>query len=276
MLRSTPITAGLCWIISQAALAAPPTPNVYAPTNKWVVDFDDSQCVASRNYGTAAEPWLLGLKAPVSGDVMQLMVVRPGGSSPFPDQHPTVITLNDGQVLRTSAMSLSIPERKQRLLRMILSSEQFERFSKATAISIDVRGQLRQNIALTDMPALSKIMSDCVAGLRKYWNAGVTAGPSSSLRQDATGDLRGLFSSKDYPDVGMLDDSQGISRVVLLVDETGKVADCTITASSGSAALDGQTCYAITTRAKFKPAIGADGKPAKTVFRQQINWRIQD
>jgi TonB family protein len=268
---------GTSLVSATFAAAAPPAAMLRSPTANWVVDFDESQCIASRNYGTSAEPWLLGLKAPLRGDVMQVMVVRPGVGAAFSDQHITVMTLDNAQVLRTSALSLSIPEKKQHLLRMILSSDQFDRFAKASAVSIDVRGQLRQTIALKDMPALTKVMADCVAGLRKHWNAGLTAGtPSPSLRQEATGDLRGLFSSKDYPDVGILDDSQGSSSVVLLVDETGKVADCTITASSGSAALDGQACYAITTRAKFKPAIGVDGKPAKSVFLQQISWRMRD
>jgi hypothetical protein len=34
------------------------------------------------------------------------------------------------------------------------------------------------------------------------------------------------------------------------------------------------SCYTITTHARFDPAIGADGKPAKSASFHRINWRI--
>jgi hypothetical protein len=45
-------------ILAALSLAAPAAVNadVRIPTGGWVVDFDDSQCVASLNFGTDAEP----------------------------------------------------------------------------------------------------------------------------------------------------------------------------------------------------------------------------
>ncbi|HEX2803352.1 MAG TPA: energy transducer TonB, partial [Sphingomicrobium sp.] len=62
--------------------------------------------------------------------------------------------------------------------------------------------------------------------------------------------------------------------LVLLVDETGKVADCSVIRTSGVAALDAQACTILKLRGKLEPAIGADGKPAKGSLVGSVNWRI--
>ncbi len=61
---------------------------------------------------------------------------------------------------------------------------------------------------------------------------------------------------------------------MILVDEQGKVADCTVIQTSGVAALDAQSCSVIKLGAKYKPAIGLDGKPAKSAAFQTISWKI--
>ena len=67
----------------------------------------------------------------------------------------------------------------------------------------------------------------------------------------------------------------GAVSLALLIDEQGKVADCTVTQTSGVAALDAQSCAIIKERGKFSPAIGHDGKPAKSSWLQRINWALQ-
>jgi hypothetical protein len=62
--------------------------------------------------------------------------------------------------------------------------------------------------------------------------------------------------------------------LALLIDETGKIADCTVIGTSGAASLDTQSCGMLKDRARFKPAIGLDGKPAKGSFIQRITWRV--
>ena len=62
---------------------------------------------------------------------------------------------------------------------------------------------------------------------------------------------------------------------VLLIDETGRVADCTVIETSGVASLDAQTCGAVKLQARFKPAIGLDGKPAKDGVVQRVSWILE-
>jgi protein TonB len=93
------------------------------------------------------------------------------------------------------------------------------------------------------------------------------------LKQRASGNIDNLLQQVDYP---ALDQPQsGTATFMLLVDETGRVADCTVIATTGIASLDAQTCGAVTSQARFKPAIGLDGRPAKDGVVQRVEWIIE-
>ena len=64
----------------------------------------------------------------------------------------------------------------------------------------------------------------------------------------------------------------GTVSFALLIDEAGKVADCTVIKTSGIAALDAQSCFVVKERAHFTPAIGADGRPAKDARTASVTW----
>ena len=49
-------------LLSTAGTAAAAKPK--QPTGKWIVNFADAQCVATRNYGSNSDPIYLVLKAP--------------------------------------------------------------------------------------------------------------------------------------------------------------------------------------------------------------------
>jgi TonB family protein len=133
---------------------------------------------------------------------------------------------------------------------------------------------LSEDLALSKLGPLLDVMDQCVTDLRKVWNVRESAESVSSVRDDAKGDLRRLFSSDDYPWDSVISGEAGDVRVVLLVNEQGRVADCSVVQTSGVALLDAQSCSVLKERAKFVPAIGKDGKPAKDAFVQKINWRV--
>jgi protein TonB len=83
-----------------------------------------------------------------------------------------------------------------------------------------------------------------------------------------------VFSDDDYPWAAMKKNQSGAITVAVLVDEKGKVSDCTVIETSGVASLDAQSCAIITSRARLRPAVGLDGKPAKGAFVQKIRWEI--
>jgi hypothetical protein len=66
--------AFLAAVSAGAAASAEPR----QPTGKWVVNFADAQCIATRNYGSEKDPLVLVLKAPAIGGLLQIGIVRNG------------------------------------------------------------------------------------------------------------------------------------------------------------------------------------------------------
>lgn len=259
----------ICASPSAVADAAP-----RSPTGRWIVNFDESQCFALRGYGTKEAPLDLVLKAPTLGDVMQISVIRPGRGSQYAEQREATITFDGAQRVQTTLIAFTPPKSRQRLFRINLPLENFAAVRKAKALSIRASRELDETFALTQMEPLLKVLNDCVVGLRAVWN--VTEGqPSTKLKAGAQGNLTGLFSAEDYPEVAVNELRQGTVTFVLLIDESGRVADCTVSETSGVAALDAQSCAVVKERARFKPAVGLDGKPAKAGFTQKVIWRIR-
>lgn len=257
-------------LVPLAALAAA-SPEPRQPTARWVVNFDADQCIASRNYGTEQNPLFLVLKSPPLGNVIQLGVIRAakGGDA---TQLGAELAFDTQRPLRTSMLAFTARKQKQRAYWINLPIAQFASARTAKVIAIHAESELSERFAISAIEPLMKIMDDCVADLRTVWNVGEVN--ESKLKEPVSGDLRGILRHEDYPAVALRGNQGGSVALALLVDETGKVADCSVVETSGVASLDSQSCALIKERARFKPAIGMDGKPAKASFFQRITWRV--
>ena len=133
---------------SAAVAESPSVPTLArAPTSKWIVDFGESQCVASRNYGTAASPLLFGFKLPAAGNVASLMILRPiNGGGRFPEQVDSEIQMDGSKLLRKSALALNVGETKQRLVRIILPLSEFGDLAKSRSATFKVGGELKETL----------------------------------------------------------------------------------------------------------------------------------
>ena len=254
------------------ATAAWPADGPRSPTGKWNVNFADAQCIAHRDYGTSEKSLRLVLKAPPVGDVMQVAVLRESASSD-PQQVDATVTIGSGRPLRTSLLMYTPKGSRERVYLLNMPSDRFASVREAQTLSVRSDG-LNETFALSNMAPLLKVMDDCVSDLRRVFNV-IPPGPDpSKFRSRAKANLAKLFSSDDYPAVSIMKGQTGKVGYALLIGEDGRVADCTIVSTSGVPALDSQACALLKKRAKFEPAVGLDGKPAKDSAVGSIVWRI--
>lgn len=259
---------GLCAAVAASAgTAQTPQP----PAAKWVVNFDDAQCVAHRAYGQGDEPTYLVIKQPPLGDVIQLAVIqrRPAGE---PLQVQGSIAFDGQAPMDVTMLQFQPKGSKRRTYTTNLPSSSLEALRSARSVRIKTTG-LDGHFQLADVEPLLRVMNDCVADLRRVWNVSED-GAEPPAGQGPQAHMAGMFKGDDYPMSAVIGNAQGSVSVVLLVDENGKVADCSVIGTSRAAALDGQTCAILRERAKFTPAVGSDGKPTRGAFTQRITWRI--
>jgi protein TonB len=98
--------------------------------------------------------------------------------------------------------------------------------------------------------------------------------PPLKQRARARAPLQSLLRKGDYPSIALRSNRQGIVGFRLDVGPDGRVDNCIVTASSGSAALDFATCRILRARAGFDPARDHLDRPASDRFAGRVAWRI--
>jgi len=98
--------------------------------------------------------------------------------------------------------------------------------------------------------------------------------PAKSQSARAKANLGSYVSDADYPSDAIRREEQGTTRFRLAVGPDGRVTDCTVTGSSGSAALDLATCRLMKSRARFAPARDSGGNAVADSVTNAINWRL--
>lgn len=101
--------------------------------------------------------------------------------------------------------------------------------------------------------------------------------PPLSMRVEparAKANLGTYVSDADYPSDAIRREEQGATRFKLAVGPDGRVTNCTVTGSSGSAALDTATCRLMKGRARFAPAHDSSGNAVADAVSSTIVWRL--
>ena len=82
----------------------------------------------------------------------------------------------------------------------------------------------------------------------------------------------GGLTKRDYPDAAKRARLQGVVDVRFIVQVDGRVRDCKIDHSSGSAELDRMTCGIIEQRLLYNPALDPAGKPVEEVAGRRFRF----
>jgi len=117
-------------------------------------------------------------------------------------------------------------------------------------------------------PAVSPALASPPSAVaRRRW-------PRPVRRARLTNDPR--YRTEDYPPAARRAREQGTAAFRVIVGPDGRISDCFITRSSGSAALDEATCAVMYLRARYRPARDADGNPTIDVDSSTVRWVLPD
>lgn len=265
--------AAVALSLPPAAVAKEPVP----PTSKWVVNFSDAQCVASRQYGDD----FLVVKVPPLGEVVQLALFSKG-SVRGPDQVEGSLRVDGGEPIKISALLFESGDKRQMIHSVNLPLDTFAQIRSGRELQWRLPGVTR-TMTVTGMNPLMRVMDECVADLRKVWNVRRQSidepAPAEAVAPGwtparGTRRLASWLEDDDYPGVAIQGNQDGVVAFALLVNEQGRVADCTVIKTSGAAALDAQSCIVLRQRATFHPALDPAGKPAKDALVGRIRWKL--
>lgn len=243
------------------------------PTARWVVNYDNAQCVASRSYGTEDKPLHLAFKPSPTGNVMRIMLIRNGPAADA-EQRPAMVRFDDKKPIVANALAYGDRQTRSFIAAINLPMASLAAHRQAAAFAIK-GGSFDERLAVGGFSGVMAAFDDCLANLRDVWNVGPSYSSRLRVAAQPKQPLRDLFLSSAYPRQAIREGDTGRVGIALLIDETGKVGDCMVEETSGFATLDTMSCFVLTSKAKFQPAIGIDGKPVKSASFQRISWKIR-
>jgi TonB family protein len=86
--------------------------------------------------------------------------------------------------------------------------------------------------------------------------------------------IRPLIWNDDYPLEAIRRNERGAVAYSVRVSSDGRPLSCTVDSSSGSAALDRQTCALVMRRANFIPQVDDQGRRITGTYRGRVAWSL--
>lgn len=250
---------------------AAPAP-ILEPLKNWVVDYGDTQCTALREFGDAANPIVFGIIPSPDGGTYELVIKRPRSGPDFAEEMPGTVDFGNGPI-KAWLLYFGTKKGGSSLYQYRISAEQMAQARSASAVMLHADGGDDFSIRLAVMPALLDGLKKCTADLQQYWN--MYGQKNGKMATPSKGDIRRIFDSDDYPSDALSQDQEGTAQYMLLIDEKGSVAACHVMKPSGVPVLDARGCQVIRQRAKFTPALDANGKPMRSTYvTPPIRWAI--
>ncbi|MET0373824.1 MAG: energy transducer TonB [Rhizorhabdus sp.] len=271
-MMAIPLLAGL----AGTAAAADPVP--LAPSSKWQMDYAPSECRLLRSFGEGKDRTTLQLGRLDVTDAIEMALAGPHVPATDRELPVTVSTATVTQVPGIHARGFAAGRGTPGTLRFrpdvdlpvalrgdVAAGRPTRlgiRFVRGYAVQLDLGGMQGP------LAALDRCMDDLVTA----WGLDPAEQRQRKSEPEPLTDPIRWFKPDDYP--ASLNRS-GVGAIVvirLVVAVDGTVRDCAVAKAGGDTAFEDLTCRLATTRARFRPAIGAAGRPIASVWIRRIAW----
>lgn len=131
-------------------------------------------------------------------------------------------------------------------------------------------------LALAANAPETKLEKTVIAPASVQPSIAVPMAPDSLERRDPRprGNPGNWANTNDYPPTALQQQMEGTTDFRVTVGPDGRVVDCVIVSSSGSSDLDLATCTNVKRRARFDPALDANGTPTTGRYANRVRWQI--
>ena len=286
-------------IPSTAVAAKPREVRRLQPSSQWVVDYANESCSLGRSFGDGDRNVTVFFDQFEPGDTFNLTLI--GKPLDSRDGWPTVTVQfgPDGEQAEAVAVGATnnnkpaiILQGGQRVVPLTKAEKAarkkaandslpFEPAPIAPAREKAATWLRLGNLSSFDfvfetgpMDAPLDALRTCSWDMVKSWGLDVEQQKHLSTKARPTEPPVKWFSADDYPTKMLRGGYQAIVNFRLLIDETGKATACKIQVSTRPKEFDDVVCAKVMKRARFHPAVDAQGKPVRSFWRQTVNFRL--
>lgn len=248
--------------------ASPPMP--LKPSGPWNVEYADSMCVLSRQFGSGDGSVTLGFRPGLFSEHMRMVVARKS-TDDRSRWGEAQLSFDGGPVLKTRYSDGLAPRTGLRI--MVIDLKAAELAPLSTAQKFQVRAGGDDFVLMPDhVAAAMQALNPCIKDLLISW--GMNTATIDSIATYPKFRNESIFSSNDYPSAALRNREQGTTGVRYWVSKDGKISDCKVVERSGSVALDERTCSLINRRARYDPARTKAGEAVDAIDFARVHWVI--
>jgi hypothetical protein len=231
------------------------------PISKWEVIPSDTRCNVERSYGDSARPMFLAVHESISGKSFELIVTGAAKGPPRLEELQGGFDVGGDPIKRWSLHFVN--DKGTSIGRFGLSPTEMSKVAEAHVVSFQAEGASNQSFALTELPDALRQLDECTARLRHDWR--VDQPDSEAGIKGPRDDLRTPFATV-APNWRQREIRSGTVQFIVLVDETGKIADCDVQESADAPLLEEFGC-ALIRETIAQPAHDRSGKGVRDSFR---------
>ncbi len=283
------LAAAILGIGAASPASAKAEPVMLEPSSKWNVDFGEEKCRLVRVFGEGENRHVLffeqwGPKASFGFTASGRGFDRFRANKPvsvrfFRDQEPmetqpfmgTIASF--GEAIIYSKLALEEPNQGQKL--GILHQLNTARASFAEFVEFKQRNR-SVTFKTGELGEAFKVLNQCTQSLISDWGVDVEKHKSATKAVKWTNEQAiGQRLVETYPRAALRKGEQGIMRMRLKIDETGKMTDCVINQTTINKSLKSPACREMA-KAEFEPALDANGLPMASYYLTAITYKVND
>jgi len=246
-----------------------------APSEPWRVDYGEEQCVLLRTFGTGADAVTLRLARGSGLQSFDMLVA--GINVPRLGANVRVTMTLEPQATEAefNGYSMRLPNRPESFIRWFdgdpnilagVAEDQLVRLRADDKFDVAMRW--------TGGKAALAALQSCHDDLLKGWGVAIDEIRALKVQPEPVGSPGRWVTNDDYPSREMQREIEGTVAFQIKVGTDGSIEDCRILRSSGSAALDEQSCRLVRQRARFKPGRDANDQPTPSYYINRVRWQI--
>jgi hypothetical protein len=253
------------------ALAAMADPAAVAPTNKWQVEYADSMCVLSRDYGAGADKFTLALRPWPMSNETEVIVLTQGNAPVVDDGHAELTLSPAGHSTKGHFGRFAMPKGVAgRIATLHFDEGALDGLATSTAVTVRLGGREVHSGAIPGIAGAMRALETCQADLLKKW--GVDPDERATLSRLPRGNPGRFFGPSVYPVEAVNNHLQGRTVTVVSIGTDGRVSGCALAATSGARVLDLATCNVLKNSGRFLPALDKAGKPVVSHLVVPVRW----
>lgn len=269
-LAGTALRAALL-LVAACAWSAPAQAQTGAA--RWISRWDLGECQLIRAVDDVER---LAIKVTPGGDFAALWVrAAPGTEAPRGSRLSARLTLSpSAAILETDRVAHYRHEGNDIYVVTLPDQAVLAALAGGQVIRITVDGVELISLPLGNVVAGIDVLQQCMTDQLRTWGIDPVARAALQRRPEPLHEagLAGFLTVDDYPADAVQRGVSGAAVVRLDVNPEGRVSACSVLQSSGDSALDRASCRAFQRRARFRPALDAQGAETTAPVVTRVTW----